>query len=167
MIRVGILTVSDRSARGERPDEGGPLIAHIIADKFGWDCSLAAIVPDEFDTIRDTLIDWADHDRAALILTTGGTGFAPRDVTPEATRAAIEREAPGIPEALRAASLAITKHAMLSRAVAGIRKRALIINLPGNPKAVRENLEVLIPILPHALEVLKGEAGAELGHRTA
>jgi len=166
-FRVGILTISDRSSRGERADEGGPIIARIIADQLGWDCSLTAIVPDEFDRIRNTLIEWADSGRADLILTTGGTGFAPRDVTPEATRAAIEREAPGIPEATRAASLAITKHAMLSRAVAGIRKRALIINLPGNPKAVRENLEVLIPILPHALEVLKGEAGAELGHRTA
>lgn len=167
MIRVGILTVSDRSARGERPDEGGPLIARLISEHFGWDCSLTAIVPDEFDQIRDTLIDWADHDRAALILTTGGTGFAPRDVTPEATRAAIEREAPGIPEALRAASLAITKHAMLSRQVAGIRRRTLIVNMPGNPKAVGENLEVLIQVLPHALELLLGNSGAEAKHRTA
>ncbi len=166
MIRVGILTVSDRSARGERPDEGGPLIAHVITDQFGWDCSLATIVPDEFDTIRDTLIDWADHDRAALILTTGGTGFAPRDVTPEATRAVIEREAPGIPEALRAASLAITRHAMLSRQAAGIRKRTLIINMPGNPQAVKENLDLLIPILPHALELLRNAPQAEKGHRT-
>ena len=166
-MRVAILTISDRSARGERPDAGGPLIAHLLADHFGWDCSLTAIVPDELDQIRDTLIGWADDDKADLILTTGGTGFAPRDVTPEATRAAIEREAPGIPEALRAASLAITKHAMLSRQIAGIRKRALIINLPGNPKAVKENLEVLIPILPHALELLRGDPKAEAGHRSA
>jgi molybdenum cofactor synthesis domain-containing protein len=164
MIRVGILTVSDLSARGERPDEGGPLIARIVADQFGWDCSLAAIVPDELDQIRDTLIDWADSGRADLILTTGGTGFAPRDVTPEATRAALERDAPGIPEALRAASLAITKHAMLSRQVAGIRKHTLIINLPGSPKAVKENFDVLIPILPHALELLGNDPNAEAGH---
>ena len=165
-MKVGILTVSDRSSRGERPDEAGPLIARLIADQFGWDCSLTAVVPDELDQIRDTLIDWADAEQADLILTTGGTGFAPRDVTPEATRAALEREAPGIPEALRAASLAITKHAMLSRQAAGIRKRTLIINMPGNPKAVKENLDVLIPILPHALELLQSDPGAEAGHRS-
>ncbi len=164
-MKVGILTISDRSARGERPDAAGPLIAQILTEKFGWDCSLTAVLPDELDQIRDTLIAWADAGRAALILTTGGTGFAPRDVTPEATRAALEREAPGIPEALRAASLAITQHAMLSRQVAGIRKRTLIINMPGNPKAVRENLEVLIPILPHALELLGNDPKAEAGHR--
>jgi molybdenum cofactor synthesis domain-containing protein len=166
MIRVGILTISDRSARGERPDEAGPLIAHILVDQFGWDCSLAAVVPDELEAIRNTLVEWADTNRADLVLTTGGTGFAPRDVTPEATRAALEREAPGIPEALRAASLAITKHAMLSRQTAGIRKRTLIVNLPGNPKAVKENLEVLIPILPHALELIQSNPGAEAGHRS-
>jgi molybdenum cofactor synthesis domain-containing protein len=164
-MRVAILTISDRSARGERPDTSGEAIKQIVSEKLGWDCSLTAIVPDEVDQIRDTLIAWADEGRADLILTTGGTGFAPRDVTPEATRAAIEREAPGIPEALRAASLAITKHAMLSRQVAGIRKRTLIINMPGNPKAVRENLEVLIPILPHALELLLNDPGTEAGHR--
>jgi molybdenum cofactor synthesis domain-containing protein len=165
-MKVGILTISDRSARGERPDAASPLIAHLIADQFGWDCSLTAVVPDELDQIRDTLMTWADAEQADLILTTGGTGFAPRDVTPEATRAALEREAPGIPEALRAASLAITKHAMLSRQVAGIRKRTLIINLPGNPKAVKENLDVLIPILPHALELLGSDPKAEAGHRS-
>ncbi len=165
-MKVGILTISDRSARGERPDAASPLIAHLIADQFGWDCSLTAVVPDELDQIRDTLMTWADAEQADLILTTGGTGFAPRDVTPEATRAALEREAPGIPEALRAASLAITKHAMLSRQVAGIRKRTLIINLPGNSKAVKENLDVLIPILPHALELLGSDPKAEAGHRS-
>jgi molybdopterin adenylyltransferase len=166
VIRVGILTISDRSARGERPDQAGPYIASLIGDQLGWDCSLQAIVPDEFEQIRDTLIEWADGDRAALILTTGGTGFTPRDVTPEATRAALEREAPGIPEALRAASLAITRHAMLSRQVAGIRRRTLIVNMPGNPKAVKENLEVLLPVLPHALALLGNDPGAEAGHRT-
>jgi len=165
MIRVGILTVSDRSARGERPDEGGPLITRIISHQFGWDCSLTAIVPDELAQIQAMLIDWADSGKADLILTTGGTGFAPRDVTPEATRAVLEREAPGIPEALRAASLALTQHAMLSRQVAGIRKRTLIVNVPGSPKAVKENLDVLIPILPHALELLGNDPKAEAGHR--
>jgi molybdenum cofactor synthesis domain-containing protein len=166
MTRVGILTVSDRSARGERPDEAGPYIAELLGARFGWDCSLRATVPDDVDQIRDTLIEWVDGDRAALILTTGGTGFAPRDVTPEATRAVIWREAPGIPEALRAASLAITRHAMLSRQVAGIRRHTLIVNMPGNPKAVKENLEVLLPVLPHALALLGNEPGAEAGHRS-
>lgn len=142
-------------------------MARIITDQFGWDCSLTAIVPDEFETIRFTLMVWADNDRCDLILTTGGTGFAPRDITPEATRAVTEREVPGIPEALRAASLTITKHAMLTRQTAGIRKRTLIVNLPGNPKAVKENLDVLIPILPHALELLRSDPGAEAGHRKA
>ena len=165
-MRVAILTISDRSSRGERPDEGGPLIAQIIRETLKWDCSLTQIVPDDLDQIRGVLVEWCDSNRADLILTTGGTGFAPRDVTPEATRSVIEREAPGIPEALRSASLRITQHAMLSRAVAGIRKQTLIINLPGNPKAVRENLDVLIPILPHALGLLKGEAQTESEHRT-
>jgi len=165
MIRVGLLTVSDRSARGERPDAAGPRIAQIVTERLGWDCSLTALVPDDFNQIRDILIHWADADRAALILTTGGTGFAPRDVTPEATQAAIEREVPGIPEALRAAGLALTPHAMLSRQRAGIRRRTLIVNLPGNPKAVDENLDVLLPILPHAIEVLREDVGAEARHR--
>lgn len=164
-MNVGIITISDRSAKGERPDTGGPLIARLLTERFSWDCSLTAVVPDELEQIHDLLIDWADNDRCGLILTTGGTGFSPRDVTPEATRAAIEREAPGIPEALRAASLAITKHAMLTRQVAGIRKRTLIINMPGNPKAVKENMDILLPVLPHALEILRGVPGAEAGHR--
>ncbi len=165
-MKVGILTISDRSAKGERADTGGPLIAQLLGEHFDWDCSLTAIVPDETAQIGQTLIDWVDTQHVALILTTGGTGFAPRDVTPEATRAVLDREAPGIPEALRAASLAITKHAMLTRQVAGIRKQTLIINLPGNPKAVRENLEVLIPVLPHALELLNNDPQAQAGHRS-
>jgi molybdenum cofactor synthesis domain-containing protein len=164
-MNVGIITISDRSAKGEREDTGGPLVARLLTERLNWDCSLIAIVPDELEQIRDLLIDWADNDRCGLILTTGGTGFSPRDVTPEATRAAIEREAPGIPEALRAASLAITKHAMLTRQVAGIRKKTLIINMPGNPKAVKENMDILLPVLPHALEILRGIPGAEAGHR--
>jgi molybdenum cofactor synthesis domain-containing protein len=165
-MKVGILTVSDRSAKGERADASGLAIGEVLRASFDWDTSLTGIVPDEQAQIRDTLIDWVDVKKVGLILTTGGTGFAPRDVTPEATKAVLDREAPGIPEALRAASLAITKHAMLTRQVAGIRKQTLIINLPGNPKAVRENLEVLIPVLPHALEILNNDPDAQAGHRS-
>jgi molybdenum cofactor synthesis domain-containing protein len=120
-----------------------------------------AIVPDERAVIAETLRNWADETRLDLVLTTGGTGFAPRDVTPEATRDVIEREAPGLAEAMRAASLAITPHAMLSRAVAGIRGTTLIANLPGSPKAVRENLETILPALPHAIELLQGRKGLD------
>jgi molybdenum cofactor synthesis domain-containing protein len=165
-MKVGILTISDRSAKGERADASGALIVEMLSEKFQWDFSLTGIVPDERDQISNTLKDWVDVKRVGLILTTGGTGFAPRDVTPEATKAVLDREAPGIPEALRAASLAITKHAMLTRQVAGIRKQTLIINLPGNPKAVRENLEVLMPVLPHALEILNNDPDAQAGHRS-
>jgi len=164
-MRAGILTISDRSARGERTDASGPAIAEFLFARLAGEAVATAIVPDEVEAIRETLVDWADRLGLDLILTTGGTGFAPRDVTPEATRAVLQREAPGIPEALRAASLKITPHAMLSRAVAGIRGRTLIVNMPGNPKAVRENLEVLIPILPHALAVLQELPRAETGHR--
>ena len=164
-MRVGILTISDRSARGDRPDASGPAIAELLAARLPGVETATAVAPDEIPAIRETLIEWADRRQLDLILTTGGTGFAPRDVTPEATRAVIERETPGIPEALRSASLRITPHAMLSRAAAGIRGRTLIVNLPGSPKAVRENLEVLIPILPHALAVLQDSPNAEAGHR--
>jgi len=165
-MNVGVLTVSDRSAKGERADTSGAVIVQMLTETFDWDCSLTGIVPDEQADIRNTLIEWVDVKQVSLILTTGGTGFAPRDVTPEATRAVLDREAPGIPEALRAASLAITKHAMLTRQVAGIRKQTLIINMPGNPKAVRENMEVLIPVLPHALEILNNAPDAQAGHRS-
>lgn len=163
-MRVGVLTISDRSSRGERADASGPVIADFVQSRLGWEIAQTAVIPDEFPIIRDTLIDWADNLKLHLILTTGGTGFAPRDVTPEATRAAVERETPGIPEALRAASLKITPHAMLSRAAAGIRGRTLIVNLPGSPKAVKENLDVLVPGLPHALELLQESPDAEAGH---
>ena len=132
-IRVGILTVSDRSSRGERADASGPLLRQ-MAQQQGWTVEREALVPDELAAIKATIMNWADVVRLDLILTTGGTGFAPRDVTPEATRAVIEREAPGLAEAMRAASLQKTPHAMLSRAVCGIRGRTLIVNLPGSPR---------------------------------
>lgn len=158
MISVGILTVSDKGYRGEREDLSGPTIREMITEHLGARVELEAVVPDEFDIIKGTLMVWADEVGLDLILTTGGTGFSPRDVTPEATRAVIEREAPGLAEAMRAKGLGITPHSMLSRAVAGIRGRTLIVNLPGSPKAVRENLATILPALPHGIEILKGEA---------
>ncbi len=164
-MRIGILTVSDRSARGARPDASGPLIADIVTSRLnGVTVVRSHILPDEQDAIRQTLTDWSDRDDLDVILTTGGTGFAPRDVTPEATRAVIDREAPGIAEALRAASLQKTPHAMLSRGVCGLRGRTLIVNLPGSPTAVREHLEVLLPVLPHAVQLLRQDPAAEEGH---
>ena len=165
MIRVGILTVSDRSARGERVDASGPALAAVLAVR--WPEATVAehgIVPDERPEIAATLIRWADELRLDLILTTGGTGFAPRDVTPEATRRVIEREAPGLAEAMRSDSLRVTPHAMLSRAVAGIRGCTLIVNLPGSPKGAVENLGTILPVLPHAVELLWEAPDAEQHH---
>lgn len=164
--KVGILTLSDRSARGERPDASGPVIRDWALSALSASIILEAVLPDDLATIRDTLCKWCDYHQLDLILTTGGTGFAPRDVTPEATRAVIEREAPGLAEAMRAASLRVTPHAMLSRAVCGLRGRTLIINLPGSPKAVRENLDTIAPVLPHALQLLRDAPEAEAGHTT-
>jgi gephyrin len=162
--RVGILTLSDRAAAGVYEDRSGQVIRELVLERLGAEIVEQAIIPDEFERIRDTLITWADQRRLDLILTTGGTGFAPRDVTPEATKAVIEREAPGLVLAMLRDSLAVTPHAMLSRPAAGIRGRTLIVNLPGSPKAVRENLESILPALPHALELLRDAPGAEAGH---
>jgi molybdenum cofactor synthesis domain-containing protein len=162
-LRVAILTVSDRSARGQREDLSGPALAEAIAEQ-GWGVVHQEIVPDELDAIAAKLSAWADGGAVDVILTTGGTGFAPRDVTPEATLAVIERRAPGLAEAMRAASLQATPHAMLSRAEAGIRKAALILNLPGSPKGAVENLNVALPVLAHAIKLLREDPGAEEGH---
>lgn len=155
--RVAILTVSDRSAQGVRDDASGQVIRELITARLDADIAAYRVVPDEQPAIEATLREWADGGAVDLILTTGGTGLAPRDVTPEATRAVIEREVPGIPEAMRAASLRVTPFAMLSRMAAGTRGRCLIINLPGSPKGVRENLDVVLPALGHALDKLLGD----------
>lgn len=164
-IRFGILTISDRSWRGERTDASGPALARAISDQ-GWLVEIQSIVPDEINPIGAILTDWADRGIVDVILTTGGTGFSPRDITPEATQAIIERSAPGLAEAMRSASLRITPHAMLSRAIAGIRRRTLIVNLPGSPKAAVENLEVILPVLPHAVLMIQDDPAYESTHRS-
>lgn len=158
MYRVGILTASDKGAAGQREDLGAEAIREIIA-RLGWRVDVYRIVPDDTEAIKDALVGMADRDGVDLILTTGGTGFSPRDNTPEATRAVIQKEVPGIPEVMRAESLKKTSRAMLSRAVAGIRHRTLIINLPGSRKAVVECLESIIESLPHGLDILTGRDG--------
>ncbi|HEX2698265.1 MAG TPA: MogA/MoaB family molybdenum cofactor biosynthesis protein [Anaerolineales bacterium] len=162
-IRFAILTVSDRSSRGERADASGPALAEVIKGK-GWAVARQAILPDDLTILRETLLAWSDRGEVDIILTTGGTGFAPRDVTPEATRQVIEREAQGLAEAMRAASLAKSPHAMLSRAVAGIRGKVLILNLPGSPKGAVENLQIVLPALEHAVQLLQEDPNAEAGH---
>jgi len=162
-IRFGILTLSDRSARGERADASGPALTRLIQAE-NWIVSKEAILPDNESAIRKILIEWADSNNMDVILTTGGTGFAPRDVTPEATRAVIDREAPGLAEAMRATSLKITPHAMLSRIVTGIRKKTLIINLPGSPKGAVENLQAVMPVIPHAVQLLHDDPNSEKTH---
>lgn len=155
MFTAAVLTVSDRSFRGERPDGSGPVVGGLLKTA-GYEVMEYLVVLDEAEEIQDALRTLADEGDIALVVTTGGTGFAPRDVTPEATAAVCQRMAPGIPEAMRAASMAVTPRAMLSRAAAGIRGRTLIVNLPGSPKAARENLEAVLPTLAHGLEMLRG-----------
>ncbi len=163
-LRIGILTVSDRSSQGIRPDTSGPALQDAVV-ALGWKVLNRDIIPDELLILKKTLTEWADSGQLDVILTTGGTGFAPRDITPEATLAIITCLAPGLAEAMRAASLKITPHAMLSRAVAGIRGSTLIVNLPGSPIAALENLEVIVPVLPHAAQLLQQNADAEKGHQ--
>ena len=158
VFTAGILTISDRGSRGERQDKSGQAIREILSS---IDARITDydIVPDEKELIVEKLVKWADEDNLDVVITTGGTGLTPRDVTPEATLAVVDRIVPGFAEAMRAESLKKTPHAMLSRAVVGTRGKCLIINLPGSPKAVRECLEVILPALPHAVETLKGQAG--------
>lgn len=162
-IRFGILTLSDRSSRGEREDASGPALASFLQTE---NCPVLKqlILPDDESAIRKTLIEWADSGELDVILTTGGTGFAPRDVAPEATKAVIHRETPGLAEVMRFESLKKTKHAMLSRAVAGIRGKTLIVNLPGSPKGAVENLQTIFPVLPHAVQLLREDPNSEASH---
>jgi molybdopterin adenylyltransferase len=162
-IRFGILTVSDRSSRGERPDASGPALAMVVLEN-GWRVARQGILPDDFEVLRQALAEWCDSGEVDVLLTTGGTGFGPRDVTPEATLAVIERLAPGLAEAMRFEGVKVTPHAMLSRAVAGVRRQTLIVNLPGSPKGAVENLQVILPVLQHAVELLRSDPGAEAGH---
>jgi len=156
MFKVAILTISDRGSKGEREDSSGPLIQELVKD-LPAEVIHYEIIPDERDEIIKSLKKSADSLKADLILTTGGTGLSPRDVTPDATLKVIDKEVPGFAEAMRAESLKKTPHAMISRAIVGIRGLSLIVNLPGSPKSVKENLAVILPALPHALSKLKGD----------
>lgn len=153
-MKFGIICISDRCYKGECEDKSGPAIAECVKELSSG--NEYRLVPDEKDMISKAITDLADSENCDVILTTGGTGFAPRDITPEATKAVIEKEVPGISEAIRAKSLEITDRAMLSRAVSGIRGKSLIINLPGSPKAVKESIGFIIGVLPHAVETLSG-----------
>lgn len=162
-MKVAILTVSDRAAEGSREDRTGPALK-LKAESLGWEIVDTGVVPDEQPQIEEKLIQWADSGGINLILAAGGTGFSPRDRTPEATLAVVERLAPGLAETMRAASLRSTPHAMLSRAVAGIRAATLIVNLPGSPTGAVENLDIIRPVLPHAVQLLQDNPEAESGH---
>jgi molybdopterin adenylyltransferase len=155
MLNLGIITISDKAWQGKRPDESG----QVIRDSFSAVDSKVVkyeVIPDEADIIAQKLAQWADEGRLDIIITTGGTGLGPRDVTPEATLSVVDKVVPGLAEMMRVQSFGITPLAMLSRAVAGVRKECLIINLPGSPKAVSECLEIILPVLPHAVDVIKG-----------
>jgi molybdopterin adenylyltransferase len=157
-----ILTISDKGSRGEREDLSGKVIQGVVAE-LGGEVAAYEIVPDERPRIQERLVEWADQRKVDVVLTTGGTGLAPRDVTPTSTLEILDYEVPGLPEAMRAESLKKTPNAMLSRMVAGVRGHTLIINLPGSPRAVRECLEVIRTALPHAVETLRGEVGDHAG----
>jgi len=163
LLHFGVLTISDRASAGTRPDLSGPAIVQSLSES-GHKVLKTAIVPDNVRMIQEILIEWCDSHDCDVILTTGGTGFSPRDVTPEATLGIIERSTPGIVEAIRTESLKLTPHAMLSRAVAGIRGNTLVINFPGSPKAAVENLQIVLPVLDHAVALLKEKPDSESGH---
>ena len=156
IFNAGVITVSDKGSRGEREDRSGQEIVSMLKG-IGVNIAHSTIIPDEKDKIREILIDCTDRMKLDLIITTGGTGVSPRDLTPDATLEVIDKEVPGMAEAMRRVSAAITPHAMISRAVVGIRGRSLIVNLPGSPKAVRENLTVILPALKHAVEKIRGD----------
>ena len=158
MYRAAVLTVSDRVSRGERPDEGGPLVAELLKNA-GYEVVRTDVVPDEQAQIEAALRQMSDGGDIQLLVTTGGTGFAPRDITPEATCAVADRNAPGIAEAMRYHSLSITPRGMLSRGVSVLRGKTLIVNLPGSPKAVKENLEYILPSLEHGVRIAAGLDG--------
>lgn len=162
-LRFGILTISDRSARGERPDAAGPALAEIIL-AHGWQVTRRGLIPDDFSAIETTLRQWVSTSDLDVLLTTGGTGFSPRDITPEATRRVIERPAPGLAEAMRAAGMQKTPFAMLSRGEAGICEQTLLLNLPGSPTGAAENLAAVLPVLEHAIQLLQDHPLAESGH---
>lgn len=162
-MNFAILTVSDRSARGERDDRSGPILKELI-ERQGWSIQAENVLPDEQVELEEQLMEWSESGAIDVILTTGGTGFSPRDRTPEATLNVIDRAAPGLAEAMRLASLRKTPHAMLSRAVAGIRKRTLIVNLPGSPRGAKENLQAILQVLPHAVDLLREAPDSEAGH---
>ena len=154
MFNLGILTISDKGWQGQRFDESGKVIRETILDNR---VVKYEVVPDEVDVIAGKLAEWADEGSVDVILTSGGTGLGPRDVTPEATLSVVDKVVPGFAEAMRAKTFEATPFAILSRATAGVREKCLIINLPGSPKAVRECLEVILPVIPHAMEIIKGE----------
>jgi len=158
LLKVGIITASDKGSRGEREDLSAEVIRELV-QKIDGEVKAYDVLPDERELLRDKLLDYCDYQGLDLVLTTGGTGFSPRDITPEATLDVIERQTPGLTEAMRAESIRITPRGMLSREAAGIRGQTLIINLPGSPKAVRECLEVVLPSLVHGIEILQGTAG--------
>jgi len=154
-FQIGVLTLSDKGSQGQRVDESGPVVEELLAPV--GEVVHVAILPDDLASIATLLIAWTDQEKLDLIVTTGGTGLSPRDVTPQATLQTIDYEIPGMAEAMRMQSLQKTPHAMVSRAVVGVRKQTMIINLPGSPKGARENLETLLPALPHALAKLTGD----------
>jgi molybdenum cofactor synthesis domain-containing protein len=156
LYSVAIITISDKGSRGEREDLSGPAIRELITP-LPAQVQSYQVIPDETESISATLMDCADKLHCDLIITTGGTGVGPRDVTPEATRAVIDREIPGMAEVMRMESLKKTPHAMISRALVGTRGQSLIVNLPGSPKAVKENLSTLLPALSHAIDKIKGD----------